>query len=277
LKHYLSFLILVTLFLNGCSFSSFGRNLGTAILEQNDPEIVAQGVPTLLLTLDALRQEAPEDSELLLAASRLNALYASRFTETPARTKLLADKSLILAEKALCLEESGACGLRYLPFESYRQRVASLDDDLDPHLFTVSLAWLISIRANRSDWQALAELPKVEILLEQILTHDNRYGEGDVHLYLGILKSLRPAALGGDPESGRQHFEEAIRISGDVNLTAKVEFARTYARLMYNRKLHDRLLKEVIRAPLEAKGRTLMNTFAKREAQELLASAEDYF
>src|SRR5213075_2396873 len=34
-----------------------------------------------------------------------------------------------------------------------------------------------------------------------------------IHGYLGILDSLRPAALGGKPDEARAHFERAIELS----------------------------------------------------------------
>jgi hypothetical protein len=57
----------------------------------------------------------------------------------------------------------------------------------------------------------------------------------------------------------------------------KVEYARRYARLVFDRELHDRLLREVIDAPAEAPNLTLFNVLAKQQAHELLQSAEDYF
>jgi len=58
---------------------------------------------------------------------------------------------------------------------------------------------------------------------------------------------------------------------------AKVIYARQYARLMYNRELHDRLLQEVLMADIDVPGYTLSNTLAQQQARELLASAEEYF
>jgi hypothetical protein len=56
-----------------------------------------------------------------------------------------------------------------------------------------------------------------------------------------------------------------------------VEYARRYARLVFDRKLHDRLLNEVLAADTEVPGFTLSNVLAQRQARELLQSAEDYF
>jgi len=60
-------------------------------------------------------------------------------------------------------------------------------------------------------------------------------------------------------------------------LGAKVEFARGYAKLLYERELHDRLLNEVMAADPDYDGFTLSNVLAKEQAAALLAEADDYF
>jgi isopentenyl diphosphate isomerase/L-lactate dehydrogenase-like FMN-dependent dehydrogenase len=83
--------------------------------------------------------------------------------------------------------------------------------------------------------------------------------------------------MGGRPDVGRAHFERAVALSEGRNLLAKVMFAESYARLVFDRDLHDTLLGEVLSAPVQAPGLTLMNTVAKGRARELLESADDYF
>jgi hypothetical protein len=131
--------------------------------------------------------------------------------------------------------------------------------------------------ATSEDWSAVAELPWVEAALERALALDETYAEGGLHAYLGILNSLRPPALGGRPEVARQHFERAIELSAGRDLSAKVEYARRYARMMFEQDLHDRLLMEVLAAPVEAEGLTLFNVLAKQEAEQLLATSGEYF
>jgi len=66
-------------------------------------------------------------------------------------------------------------------------------------------------------------------------------------------------------------------ISEHKDLSIKVNYAKYYARTLYDRELHDQLLNEVLDADPNSKGYVLMNTLAQQEARELLDSADDYF
>ena len=119
-------------------------------------------------------------------------------------------------------------------------------------LYSYAVSWLSHLDATSEDWTAVAELPWVEAVLERALALDETYENGALHGYLGILNSLRPPALGGQPDVAREHFERAIELSGGRDLSIKVEYARRYARLVFDQELHDRLLTEVLNAPVEA-------------------------
>jgi hypothetical protein len=117
----------------------------------------------------------------------------------------------------------------------------------------------------------------VEAVLERALALDESYESGALHGYLGTINSLRPPALGGHPDVARAHFERAIELSGGRDLSIKVEYARRYARLVFDQELHDRLLADVVGAPAETPPFTLFNVLAKKEAEELLATSKEYF
>lgn len=271
--------MLVALLCCSCGgLGDFSRNLSKAILDHDDPELVKYGVPSYLLLMDGLVEGDPEDGDLLAAAAALYAMYAGAFVEDPQRAALLARRAESYGERALCEQGSAGCGLKQRSYEDFVVELKKFDDEDDvPALYAFAISWLLAIRANSADWGALADLPKVEQVLRQILALDETYQQGSAHLYLGMLQTVRPPALGGNPEEGRSHFERALALSNGRNLTAKVEYARCYARLMYDRPLHDRLLREVLRADTKAEGFTLFNTLAKEEAKKLLKSAEEYF
>ena len=103
------------------------------------------------------------------------------------------------------------------------------------------------------------------------------YEYGGPELYLGVFETLLPPAMGGKPEVGRAHFERAIELSEGKFLPAKVFYAQHYARLVFNRELHDELLNDVMTADAQVDGLTLINLIAKEQASALLESADDYF
>jgi hypothetical protein len=56
-----------------------------------------------------------------------------------------------------------------------------------------------------------------------------------------------------------------------------VLMAKNYARLVFDRELHDRLLTHVLEARADYDGYTLINTLAKIEAKRLLAESAEFF
>lgn len=253
------------------------ETLSAAVLNQNDPLIVEQGLPAYLLIVDGMIAEDPGNASLLAGGARLFALYGSRFERDPEHAVVLTEKARGYGARALCSEHPPACDWAGLSYDDF---VAELDG-LRPRdaeaLYAYAVGWLSHLQAMSTDWSAVAELPWVEAALERLLELDETYDDGGVHAYLGILNSLRPPALGGRPEVARAHFERALELSGGTDLSVKVEYARRYARMMFDQALHDRLLEEVLAAPAEAPGRTLFNVLAKRDAAELLETSTEYF
>jgi hypothetical protein len=251
-------------------------NLGRAVVNQDDPATVQAGAPAFLLLLDGLLEGDPDNVDLLLASARLHAAYAGVFVDNPGRAGRLAGKAHDYARRALCLRQSALCNLHERPFADYAAALAPLGTGDLPALHAYGVTWAGLIQ-QQADWQALAELPKVKVVLERVVAIDETYERGQAHLYLGAIGCLVPPALGGQPEEGRAHFERAIALSDGRNLLAKVEFARRYARLVFDRPLHDRLLDEVVAADPVEPGLTLSNTLAQTQARALLASAAQYF
>jgi len=272
-----------TLLLAGCqsmatrATSSMAANISAAVLDQQDTGIVRDGGPAYLIAIDGMIQGDPESTTLLLAGARLYAAYASAFVSEPKRLQHLTDRARVYGERALCIQRASLCHPRDLPFDAFERALAETDEDDVPALFGSASAWATWIQANSGDWNAIADIPKVQGMMERIVALDSAYESGTAHLYLGVLYTLRPESMGGKPERGRRHFEASIELSGGRNLTAKVLFARQYARLVFDRALHDRLLEEVVASDPDAAGFTLGNVLAQEEAITLLAEADEYF
>ncbi len=271
-------LVCVWLVLSGCSVKSdLMTHLSDTIVNNNDLEMVEAGAPAYLIMIDSLIADDPESEEMLATAARLYSAYSDVFVKDPARSRKMAAKALGYAETALCLSESDACGIKSMSYEDFKAVLADLDEDELPYLFSLGTAWSGWIMANRDDFNALADISRIEDIMVRVTELDDTYQDGAAHLYLGSLATLLPPALGGRPEEGKAHFEKALSLSGGRNLMVKVMYARLYARMTFDRDLHDRLLNEVVAADPDVPGYTLVNTYAQRNAQRLLDSADDYF
>jgi hypothetical protein len=167
--------------------------------------------------------------------------------------------------------------LRTTAFEDFETRLQRMDVEDVPLFFTLGAAWAGWIQSHRDDLEAVAELSRVEAIMQRVLALDETYQRGSAHLYMGTFAILVPPALGGQPEVAREHFERAITISRGANLMAKVVYAQQYARMVYDRDLHDRLLNEVLAADTRVPDLVLQNTLAQDRARVLLAGADDYF
>ena len=68
-----------------------------------------------------------------------------------------------------------------------------------------------------------------------------------------------------------------VALSEGRNLLARVLFAEHYGRLVFDRELHDAQLRKVLDAEPDLPDLTLQNTYAKKQARQLLDGADDYF
>lgn len=257
--------------------SGFAENLGKAIFNQPDPEVVRDGAPAYLLLLDSFVEGNPESPDLLAASAQLYAAYGAVFADEPSRAKILTSRALDYSERAVCLDYRRACDW---PTQTYQDFEATLGDVGKRHATTAeayAVSSLAYIRAHSDDWDALTRLPHIEALLLTLTEYREGAALGTLYGYLGILNTLRPPALGGEPEKGRDYFERAIELTGGRDLSLKVEYARGYARLLYEQELHDALLRDVLDTNPVADGYTLTNTLAQQDAAELLESGRDYF
>ena len=255
----------------------FSKDLTATILGFDDPETIKKGVPAYLILVSSMIKSDPENPDLLEAGAQLYGAYASGFTDTAESKKALANRAFDYSSRAMCIRNTGFCKVKSISYFEYEKLLSSVDESQTRHLFIFASSWAGVIDANSSDWNAVAELPKVKTSIQRVLVLDESVDNGNAHLYMAVMESLLPPSLGGKPEVAKQHFDRAIEISNGRNLMAKVLYAEKYARLLFDRELHDELLKQVIESDAGENNQILINTLAKQKAQALLLNADDYF
>jgi hypothetical protein len=275
--------LLLVFSLPGCSYivssaaNDMAANISRAVLDNNDLKTVATGLPAYLLMIDGMVEAHPEDDDLLQAAATLNGAYAGLFVKEGQRAQRLTDKALDYAFRAICVSRPQICRTRKERFRVFEPAVQQTGRKDVPKLYALGAAWAGWIQAHREDMNAIADLPRVEAIMQRVVELDAPYDGGAAHMYLGAMSIVVPPALGGNSQAAEKHFKQAIKLSEGKNLIVKVVYAEKYARILFDRKLHDRLLKEVLAANPNVPGYTLMNTYAQERARELLAGADEYF
>jgi len=292
-------IITTILTLNGCSFaiSNFSNNLNKAVKANNDPKTIMQGLPAYLIFLDGLIESDPEDEDLLMSSSKLINAYSAllgaelemmssnteddQFTyqkqSIKEQQKKLAIKALKRASGASCIYEDYLCDLTTLKYDEFVKRIEKIDEDDISILYGLGTAWATWLQTNTDDWNAMAQLPQIKLIMKTVIGIDEKWDHAGAHIYLGVLNSLLPVSFGGKPELGKQSFEAAISITQGKNLMAKVLYAEYYARLTFNELLHQQLITDVLSFKESPHEFILMNTIAIQKAKALQASAEDYF
>lgn len=275
-------LILVT-FQYGCqavissATNQLFKDLEAAILNSDDPELIEAGIPTFLIMLDGLLLQNPQDVSLLLGASQLKSSYATAFLDDEERQRRYTTKAREHALTAACIKHTKLCDLETKQFAEVESVILTLSEADLPLLYALTGSWSSWILVHSQDLRALAQLSRVQLLVERMLELNETYEFGAPHMYMGVFKSIVPPALGGDSEQAKHHFERAISLSDGKNFYAKVLFAERYARNLLDRELHDRLLDEVINSDPIEEGLTLQNRLAQKRAQELKDSADEFF
>jgi hypothetical protein len=255
----------------------FAEDLSATILEFDDPETIEKGVPAYLILISSMIKGDPENPDLLESGAQLYGAYASSFTNTTYSKIATANRAFMYASRAMCIRDAVFCDVINLSYFEFKKHLEEIQKKQAESLFIFVSSWAGVIEANSSDWDAVAELPKVKAGLQRVLEIDETVSNGNAHLYMAVMESLLPPTLGGKPDLAKKHFDRAIEISNGSNLMAKVLYAEKYARLIFDQELHDRLLKQVIDADTGSNDKILINTLAKQKAAKLLSESDEYF
>ena len=269
--------------LSGCASlmssaaSGLADSVSNSVLNQDDPETAKAALPTFMVLLDGMVRDNPTDPDLLSSGATLYASYGAIFADDPVRASRLTTHARGYALKAMCEVYTPSCRWPDTTHDEFVASLHGVGPKQAEYLYTYGFVSLAYLRAHSDDWNSLAELPKIEALLDHYIDISGDEVNSAVYTYMGVLLTLRPPALGGEPEKAREYFEKAIAATGGKDLGVKVEYARGYARLLYERELHDRLLNEVLAADPYQEGYILSNILAREQAATLLAGADDYF
>lgn len=254
------------------------EGVAKASSQQSDLRVLQEGMPAYLMLIDGMIQSWPDNEQLLVAGAQSYSSFASMFVEDQDKeyANLLYGRGRQYALRSL--ELRGLKDPLQKPFDDFMQGLKRFKKKDVPILFWTATCWANWIRLNLDSMEALSELPRVEAMMKRVLELDEAFYYGGAHLFMGIWYASRPKIAGGDLKKSQEHFLKALDLGKKKFLMAYVYYANHYARKMADKELFVSTLQKVLETPAETSpDLILVNTIAKRQANELLSHREEYF
>ncbi len=294
-------LFLIVFFITGCGLKKVATKTTADIFydatptidREDDVELAEQASLGFLKMLEGFYQQNPQDKTVLLLLTRSYAGYAYGFTEneilaSKGSDKAAYDKAVARAKRFYTRAKEYGVELLSRNSSFAKAKEGTLDDfnaslktftkkDVE-NLFWAGFAWGNYLNFHKDSVEAVAELPRVEAVMQRVLELDPNYYYGGADLFMGALYGSRSQMLGGNPEKSKEHFERAIQVSDRKNLMAPVTMAQFYAVQVQDLALYNKLLEGVLADdPAKLPEQRLMNELAKIRAQILLDKKKEFF
>ncbi len=258
-----------------------------------DPDIGEQAGLPLIKMIEAFHYDNPKNKTYRVLLSRAYATYGFAFLEwnmlkSQNTDPALFDKNLKRAKQFYGQGKSH--GLEVLKrkgsfanalnkdLATYKKSLKGFGKNDVPALFWTAFNWGSLINLSKDSPLAIAELPKVEALMQRALELDENFYYGGPHLFFGAYYGSRPKMFGGDPVQSQQHFEKALKAFERNFLLAQVTYAQLYAVQYQDRALFETLLNEVLsKDPAILPEQRLGNEIARAKARWLLDNTGQFF
>ncbi len=285
--HKIITVICIFLLFSSCSVQKIGlRSMSgildssmAALFEESDLKLAEQAIASDLKLLEGLIKSDPNNEKFLLLACQGFASYALGFVEDqdPDRAQSLylrgRDYGLKILQKNPSFQPALSGDLDRLA-----AALKKFDHNEVPALFWTANNWANWINLNLTDTDALADLPRVQLMMQRVLELDEGYFFGGAHLFFATIYASRPKLLGGDVDRAQHHFSRCFEFAQEKFLLPYVYYARYYAPRTFDAELFTTTLQKVLATPDDIlPEQRLPNAIAKRKARELLQRIDELF
>ncbi|MCA8924434.1 MAG: MMPL family transporter [Planctomycetes bacterium] len=200
-------------------------------LDLRDPvEVGREELPVQLERLELARIRAPRDPSLHLLVAEANAAAAFLLhADDPDRALVLygnARQAALVAFAAVgppALLREGPAGS-----QSLSERLDALGRPAIPAVYWWAFARAGEIRASGFAPGQVASLPRVDEAMSWVLGLAPEFHRAGPHLYFALRYASTPRALGGDPETSREHWGAVRRLTAGQALMPLVLEAETF-------------------------------------------------
>jgi hypothetical protein len=254
------------------------EGVAKSAFQQSDLKLVREGIPAYLMLMDGMIESVPDNAELLINAAQTYSSFASAFIEEtdPEYAKQLYRRARDYSLRSL--EIRGLKDPAGSPFDTFKEDMAGRGRKDVSYLFWAATSWGSWIKLNLDSMEALAELPRVELMMKRVLDLDEGFYYGGPHIFMGIWFASWPREAGGDLKKAQKHFQKALEVGQGKFLMAYVYYADFYARRALDKDLFVSTLQKVLDTPVNVSPEvTLLNAVARKRATDLLDRKEEIF
>ena len=198
-----------------CSMGGILDNGFASFNEESDLQLAHESLGSNLKLIEAMIKSDPENERFLLFAAQGYNSYALAFCEDDsverARVFYLRAKEYgmrILVKNKKFKEAMNG------DITAFREAVKTFSKDDAPAIFWTAFSWGSYVNITRTDVAGLADLSKVQALIEFVAEKDPSFYHGGAYLFLGVIEGTTPRALGGNPDKAKEYFEKCLAING---------------------------------------------------------------
>ena len=294
-------IVMAALFLaSGCSIRHFAVNRvgdalagsGGTFASDNDPDLIRDAAPFSLKLMESLLAESPRHRGLLLATTSGFTQYSYAFVQEDAdelEAKDLAAATAMRVRARKLYLRARDYGLRGLDVnhrgfsqalrEDPKQAVRVARKRDAPLLYWTAAAWGAAISVSKDKPDIVADLPKVEALIDRALEVDERFDHGAIHCFLISYEMARPGVKTDDAVArAKRHFERALELSGGKLASPLVAYAEAVCIQKQQKAEFEKLLKQALAIDADQKPDwRLTNLVMQRRARWLLSREDELF
>lgn len=250
-----------------------------AMYREPDYELARTAIPANIKMLEGLVITYPNDAQLKLWLIESLCGYAVGYLEEddPERASALYLRARGYAISA-AVQKAGFKDEYLTDLDRLKEWIDTRTLKDMPYLFWLGQSWGSWIAINIHKPQAMADMSKLQWIMNRVLELDESFYHAGAHIVMGSILGNIPVMFGGNHEKSIDHFNRAFELTDRSFLLVHYYCMKTYCVNAQDKELFNRLNDEVSGYTLDSvPDISLMNVIAKQRTELLTDQQEDLF
>lgn len=286
----LAFSLVASAALASCAVLGTASKLQTVLVGEEDPELVADALPTFIVVAEAMNEADPGDQGKAVTLGSLYVMYANAFVQGPASA--LPDERF--EERKAAFDRAGALyrrAFKLLSASLERRSPGAVDAAVNgkanlskfrkadvPLLYWSAVSILAGFGLNPLDFKSAHYLGAAPLFLARAAELDPGWNSGAIYGVYASYYAGMPDYLGGSLAKAEESYAKAVAYSEGGSASLLVTYASSICVLKEDYAGFKASLERALAVDPNAHPESRLETvLAQRAARRLLAEADKYF